>query len=91
MNTFDAMGAVFATLTNAGPGLGFIHESFIGVPESAKLVFSFAMICGRLEMFSLIVLFIPSYWKNNNNNWKIIVFLTALLIKCLYFHQKNIF
>ena len=66
MNTFDAMGAVFATLTNAGPGLGFIHESFIGVPESAKLVFSFAMICGRLEMFSLIVLFIPSYWKNNN-------------------------
>ncbi|MCK9005608.1 TrkH family potassium uptake protein [Haemophilus influenzae] len=63
MNTFDAMGAVFATLTNAGPGLGFIHESFIGVPESAKLVFSFAMICGRLEMFSLIVLFIPSFWK----------------------------
>ena len=57
MNTFDAMGAVFATLTNAGPGLGFIHESFIGVPESAKLVFFFFVFCGFLEMFFISFVF----------------------------------
>lgn len=63
MNVFDAMGAVFATLTNAGPGLGLVHENFIDVPESAKLVFSFAMICGRLEIFTLLILFTPAFWK----------------------------
>ncbi|EJS87556.1 TrkH, partial [Pasteurella multocida subsp. multocida str. Anand1_cattle] len=63
----DAMGSVFATLTNAGPGLGVIHQDFLNVPESAKIVFAFAMICGRLEIFlywfSLLLLF----GKNNEN------------------------
>ncbi|SUB37011.1 Trk system potassium uptake protein TrkH [Pasteurella multocida] len=63
MDVFDAMGSVFATLTNAGPGLGVIHQDFLNVPESAKIVFAFAMICGRLEIFSLLVLFTPTFWK----------------------------
>ncbi|NBI43025.1 potassium transporter [[Haemophilus] felis] len=63
METFDAIAAVLATLTNAGPGLGMIHQNFADVPDSAKLVFSFAMVCGRLEFFSLLVLFSPAFWK----------------------------
>ncbi|PJG84250.1 TrkH family potassium uptake protein [Conservatibacter flavescens] len=64
MSAFDAMGAVFATLTNAGPGLGAVHNDFFNVPESAKIVLTFAMICGRLETFSLLVLFTPTFWKS---------------------------
>ncbi|MFD0966727.1 TrkH family potassium uptake protein [Seminibacterium arietis] len=63
MNAFDAAGAVLATLTNAGPGLGSISLGFSHVPDSAKFVFAFAMVCGRLELFSLLVLFTPAFWK----------------------------
>lgn len=63
MSAFDAMGAVFATLSNAGPGLGIVSSSFADVPDSAKYVFSFAMVAGRLEIFSLLVLFSPTFWR----------------------------
>ncbi|MFZ7164856.1 TrkH family potassium uptake protein [Avibacterium avium] len=63
MGAFDAIGAVFATLTNAGPGLGIISTSFADVPDSAKYVFTFAMVAGRLEVFSLLVLFSPAFWR----------------------------
>ena len=63
MDGFDAIGGVFATITNTGPGLGMVSENFSGVPEASKLVFSFAMICGRLEFFSLLVLFVPEFWR----------------------------
>lgn len=63
MNALDAMSAVFATLTNVGPGLGLISQSFAEVPDSAKYIFSFAMTAGRLEIFSLLILFSPTFWK----------------------------
>ncbi|OOF71378.1 TrkH family potassium uptake protein [Rodentibacter caecimuris] len=63
MSIFDAIGATFATLTNAGPGLGMISQNFAQVPDNAKLVFTFAMVCGRLEIFPLLVLFSPAFWK----------------------------
>lgn len=63
MGVFDAMGAVFATLTNAGPGLGVVHQDFFNVPDNAKIIFSFAMLCGRLEIFSLLVIFTPTFWR----------------------------
>ncbi|MDU8925523.1 TrkH family potassium uptake protein [Pasteurellaceae bacterium LIM206] len=63
MSDFDAISGVLATLTNAGPGIGSIHENFGSSSESAKLVFAFAMLCGRLEIFSLLVLFTPAFWK----------------------------
>lgn len=53
MNAADAMLSVFATLTNVGPGLGIISQSFSQVPDNAKYVFSFAMAAGRLEIFFL--------------------------------------
>lgn len=63
MGAFDAMGAVFATISNAGPGLGVVSSSFANVPDNAKYVFSFAMVAGRLEIFSLLVLFSPAFWR----------------------------
>lgn len=64
MNAADAMLSVFATLTNVGPGLGIISQSFSQVPDNAKYVFSFAMAAGRLEIFSLLLLFTPTFWKS---------------------------
>ncbi|MGQ0286707.1 TrkH family potassium uptake protein [Pasteurellaceae bacterium 22721_9_1] len=63
MSAQDALLSVFATLTNVGPGLGLISQSFAEVPDSAKYVFSFAMTAGRLEIFSLLILFSPTFWK----------------------------
>lgn len=63
MQGFDAMGAVISTITNTGPGLGSTSQNFAGVPEASKLVFSFAMLAGRLEFFSLLVIFMPAFWK----------------------------
>lgn len=63
MNAVDAMLSVFATLTNVGPGLGMISQGFSQVPDNAKYVFSFAMAAGRLEIFSLLLLFTPTFWK----------------------------
>lgn len=64
MDNFDAMSGVLATLTNAGPGIGAIHQNFADIPNNAKYVFVFAMLCGRLEIFSLLVLFSPAFWKD---------------------------
>ncbi|HBO38673.1 MAG TPA: potassium transporter [Pasteurellaceae bacterium] len=63
MEPLEAMGAVLATLTNTGPGLGSISMSFADVPDNAKYIFSFAMVCGRLEIFSLLVLLSPAFWE----------------------------
>ncbi|MDG6897513.1 potassium transporter [Actinobacillus delphinicola] len=63
MGGFDAIGAVISTITNTGPGLGSTSENFSSVPDASKLVFSFAMVAGRLEFFSLLVVFMPAFWK----------------------------
>ncbi len=63
MNAFDALGGVWATVTNAGPGVGLTSLGFADAPDSAKYVFIFSMIAGRLEFFSLLVIFTPTFWK----------------------------
>ncbi len=58
-------GAV-TTLTNVGPGLGEVigpAGNFSPLPDSAKWTLSFAMILGRLELLSVIVLFSTAFWK----------------------------
>ncbi|QPB43563.1 TrkH family potassium uptake protein [Rodentibacter haemolyticus] len=61
---FDAFNAVLATLNNLGVGLGSVSNSMIAVPDSAKWVLSIAMVCGRLEIFTLLALFTPAFWKS---------------------------
>jgi trk system potassium uptake protein TrkH len=66
MNGLDeltAFGAVASCLNNLGPGLGAVASNFAGINESSKLVLVLAMILGRLEIFTILVLLSPSFWK----------------------------
>lgn len=60
-----AFSAVAATITNTGPGLGAVGPAanFAGLPGTVKWVLSFAMLLGRLELFTLLVLFTPAFWR----------------------------
>lgn len=59
-----AWSAVAASLNNLGPGLGEVGSNFAGINDFAKWVLCFCMILGRLELFTLIVLFVPMYWRS---------------------------
>lgn len=58
-----AFGAISATLTNLGPGLGDVAVTFHDINPVAKWLCTFAMLLGRLEIFTLLVLFSPVYWR----------------------------
>ncbi|MBJ7554892.1 TrkH family potassium uptake protein [Marinomonas spartinae] len=58
-----AWSAVAATLNNLGPGLGSVSSTFAGINDSAKWMLCFAMLLGRLEVFTLLVLFTPMFWQ----------------------------
>lgn len=59
--------AVSATINNVGPGLGAIGpaSNFAGFSWFSKIVLSFNMIAGRLELLPMLLLFAPSTWKKN--------------------------
>lgn len=58
-------GAVAATMNNIGPGLGALGptDNYAFVPDPGKWLLSFFMLLGRLEVFTVIILLAPSYWK----------------------------
>lgn len=60
---FDAFNAVLACLNNLGPALGSVSSNMMDVPDSAKWILTVAMVCGRLEIFTLLALFTPAFWK----------------------------
>ena len=63
---FDtAIGATIASLGNIGPGIGAVGpvENYNALPSTAKWLASFLMLLGRLELFTVIILFSPSFWK----------------------------
>lgn len=59
----SSFGAVVATITNLGPGLGTVSSNFAGVGDAAVWLGTLAMILGRLEVFSLLVLLTPQFWR----------------------------
>ena len=61
----SAMGAVATSLGNIGPGLGNVGpaENFLHVSPIGKWFLSFLMLLGRLELFTILVLFSPTFWK----------------------------
>ncbi|QGY42873.1 TrkH family potassium uptake protein [Maribellus comscasis] len=61
----SAMGAVATCLGNIGPGLGRVGpaENFAHVAPAGKWFLSFLMLLGRLELFTVLVLFSPTFWK----------------------------
>lgn len=60
-----AISASVVCLGNVGPGLEFVggYECYADVPTFAKIVLSLLMLLGRLELYSILVLFIPAFWK----------------------------
>lgn len=59
-----AYSAAAACLTNLGPGLGDVSANYASLNSTAKVILSFAMLMGRLEIFTLLVLFSPSFWRD---------------------------
>lgn len=58
-----AISAVAACLNNLGPGLGTVHQHYGELTSSAKYLLCFAMLMGRLEIFTLLVLLSPAFWR----------------------------
>ena len=58
-----AFTAVAAAINNLGPGLGEVGASFTSLSPTAKWILCFAMLLGRLEVFTLLVLLTPAFWR----------------------------
>lgn len=67
MDLLSAAGAVATSLGNVGPGIGTVGpvDNFAHIGSMAKLVLAFIMLLGRLELFTILVLFSPNFWRNN--------------------------
>ncbi len=63
----SAATSVAATLNNVGPGMELVGavEDFSQVPGAGKALLSLCMVMGRLELFSICVLFLPAFWKHS--------------------------
>ncbi len=61
-----SVSGALTALANVGPGLGDVigpQGSFAPLPAAAKWVLSAAMLLGRLEFFTVLVLFTPRFWR----------------------------
>jgi trk system potassium uptake protein TrkH len=60
-----AAGASATSLGNVGPGIGQVGpvDNFAWLPDASKLLLAFFMLLGRLELFTILVLFTPYFWK----------------------------
>jgi len=62
-----ALGSVAASLGNVGPGFGSVGpaHNFAHIPVAGKWFLSFLMLLGRLELFTVLILITPFFWKKN--------------------------
>lgn len=63
VDDITAFTAVAACLNNLGPGLGEVAANFAPLGDFSKWVLIVAMLFGRLEIFTLLVLFLPAFWR----------------------------
>lgn len=63
MDEVSAFSAVAACLNNLGPGLGSVASNMASIPDTAKWALSLAMLLGRLEIFTLLVVLTPAFWR----------------------------
>jgi len=63
LDLVTAFSAVAACLNNLGPGLGDVGSNYADINSVAKWVLCFAMLLGRLEIFTLLVLLVPEFWR----------------------------
>ncbi|MCB1750935.1 MAG: TrkH family potassium uptake protein [Gammaproteobacteria bacterium] len=63
LDQVSAFSAIATSMNNLGPGLGEVANSFATVSNSGKLIAAFAMLLGRLEVFTVLVLLTPEFWR----------------------------
>ena len=61
----SALGAVAATIGNIGPGFGMVGpvDNFAQMPFWGKWLLAWCMLLGRLEIYTLIILVVPEFWR----------------------------
>ena len=67
LDFITAISGAATSISNVGPGLGSIigpNGNFSTLPDLSKWILTLGMILGRLELFAILVLFLPSFWKN---------------------------
>jgi trk system potassium uptake protein TrkH len=59
------IGAVAASIGNIGPGFGLVGPvgNFADIPELGKWLLSGCMLLGRLEIYTVIIILVPEYWR----------------------------
>jgi trk system potassium uptake protein TrkH len=65
LDMMTAFSAVAATIGNVGPGFGGVDASstYSEIPFLGKWILSFCMLAGRLEIYTILVLFTPEFWR----------------------------
>ena len=67
LDFITSISGAATSISNVGPGLGSIigpNGNFSTLPDVSKWILSLGMILGRLELFAILVLFLPSFWRN---------------------------
>ncbi len=67
LDFLTAISGAASAISNVGPGLGEMigpDGNYKAVPDLSKWILSFGMLLGRLELFAVLVLFLPSFWRN---------------------------
>lgn len=63
LDLMTAFSAVAASINNLGPGLADVGANYAGLGDTAKWILCFGMLLGRLEIFTLLVLLTPAFWR----------------------------
>jgi len=63
LDAVTAYSAVAGAINNSGPGLGALHATLATVTLPGKWVLIFAMLLGRFEVFGLLIVFMPEFWR----------------------------
>jgi trk system potassium uptake protein TrkH len=64
LDSETAYSTVGACITNLGPALGLAGPNYAGLSDTAKVILSVAMLLGRLEVYTLLVLLTPAFWRD---------------------------
>jgi len=67
LDFLSSISGAATSISNVGPGLGEVigpNGNFKSVPEISKWILSFGMLLGRLELFAVLILFFPSFWRD---------------------------
>jgi len=67
LDFLSAISGAATSISNVGPGLGEMigpNGNFKSIPDVSKWILSFGMLLGRLELFAVLILFFPSFWRN---------------------------